>query len=407
MEDKKKYKLEKHHLFLLPKNAVREFNLDKDSMKSIRRDFATNALLIEGLISIVVSGVILFYMIQSIFVDGLEGYWPRFFSIPQSAVAQLVFLGSSLALQLYLLVSYTSKKERPHWNRFFEDFYAMMLTLGMLSFFANDATTQMLNKSRTISPSILWISVICFCPIAYYTDQLVISGTIGASVIVSAVVLNNKYGVNEIHQYFLVGTIYVLVSYMFHSIFFYVECQKHFIENKNEKLMLSSNYDALTYCWNRNGLMAFTSKYENRNSPFPTMLMMFDIDHFKLFNDTYSHLEGDKVLRGVVQAIKEQYPNEELKFARWGGDEFVLLMDVKNSNDAVNQMEKIRKAVYDLKISGLDNKIKISISVGGCFTKAGVRFNLEDTIKEADRCLYVSKKAGRNRSCIDGLLVRP
>lgn len=407
METKRKTRKMFLHLYLLPKNAVKEFDLDKDGLKKIRQDFARNSIFIESMVSLIVSGVIIFYLIQAAFEGPASTYIERFFSAPQAAASQLIFLFSSLGLQIYFSFSVFSKKARPVADRIIEDLYVLALTLGMIFFFANDAATAQLSKSRTISPSILWTAVIAVCPIAYYTDQIIVSLIIGTEIITSALWLNQLYTVNEIHQYILVGVIYLFASYMIHAIFFYVRCQQHFIENKNEKLMLSSNYDPLTNCWNRNGLHAFISKYEGRNADAPRALLMFDIDHFKLFNDTYSHLEGDKVLRGVVQAIREAFKDQDLKLTRWGGDEFVLLMDVSGENDAVNKMEKVRKAVFDLKVSGLDDKIRVSISLGVCLTPTGMKFSFDQALNEADRCLYIAKNSGRNRSCIRGLLIRP
>ncbi|MBL7002578.1 MAG: diguanylate cyclase [Gammaproteobacteria bacterium] len=130
-------------------------------------------------------------------------------------------------------------------------------------------------------------------------------------------------------------------------------------------------------------------------------LFMIDIDHFKLFNDFYGHAMGDSVLVKVAIKLKELCKRGADFVARWGGEEFVLIVPHINSSQAINMGERICQGIESLEIEHVKSPTSdfVTISVGGLTVLPGSSFELEDKfLSSADEVLYQAKERGRNRS---------
>jgi len=129
----------------------------------------------------------------------------------------------------------------------------------------------------------------------------------------------------------------------------------------------------------------------------PLTLMMFDIDHFKSFNDSFGHLTGDQVLRLVGMALRQSIKGQDIT-ARYGGEEFAVLLPNTALRQALTVADHIRRAIMakELKKKSTGEILgRVTISVGVSMLKPG-----EDTnslIDRADACLYAAKRNGRNR----------
>ncbi len=129
----------------------------------------------------------------------------------------------------------------------------------------------------------------------------------------------------------------------------------------------------------------------------PLSLLMFDIDHFKSFNDSYGHLTGDQVLRLVGMSLKQAIKGQDVT-ARYGGEEFAVILPNTALRQALTVADHIRRAVMskELKKKSTGEILgRVTISVGVSVLRPG-----EDTdsfIERADACLYAAKRAGRNR----------
>ncbi|EKD42086.1 MAG: FHA/GGDEF protein [uncultured bacterium] len=126
-------------------------------------------------------------------------------------------------------------------------------------------------------------------------------------------------------------------------------------------------------------------------------LVMFDLDHFKMVNDTYGHLAGDLVLQKVAQIVSGTVREGDI-FARFGGEEFVIVMREANIKNALDLAERIRNLISQAIIIHDDQKIKITISCGLAEVEESHKDYL-DLIAMADQYLYRAKKQGRNRTC--------
>ncbi len=132
----------------------------------------------------------------------------------------------------------------------------------------------------------------------------------------------------------------------------------------------------------------------------PVALALVDIDHFKLVNDTYGHLVGDRVLKAIAEALTGQSRDYD-RAGRFGGEEFVLLLAQTKEDDACNIAERLRGYIGSLAIP-IDDRpdaptLSVTISVGVTAMARGESFELTDLLAAADSAMYAAKQAGRNR----------
>jgi diguanylate cyclase len=129
----------------------------------------------------------------------------------------------------------------------------------------------------------------------------------------------------------------------------------------------------------------------------PLSLLMFDIDHFKSFNDSYGHLTGDQVLRLVGMSLKQTIKGQDIT-ARYGGEEFAVVLPNTALRQALTVADHIRRAVMakELKKKSTGEILgRVTISVGVSMLKP--EDDTDSLIERADACLYAAKRAGRNR----------
>ena len=128
-------------------------------------------------------------------------------------------------------------------------------------------------------------------------------------------------------------------------------------------------------------------------------LIMFDIDHFKKFNDTYGHLQGDIIIKEIANILRGSVRTIDFT-ARYGGEEFAVILPEVNSKGAVVVAERIRKTIEEHSFRGEDESLFVTVSIGVAeFKPARIR-SASQLIAEADKALYQSKEMGRNRVTI-------
>jgi diguanylate cyclase (GGDEF)-like protein len=130
-----------------------------------------------------------------------------------------------------------------------------------------------------------------------------------------------------------------------------------------------------------------------RGTP-PFLLVVVDIDHFKRVNDTHGHLVGDCVLQAVARQLQDTLRKDDY-LARFGGEEFVLLMMASGLAAARTSCDRLRKCVEELRIDELGPQ-RVTVSIGGSF------YRPQDTpgslLERADNAMYRAKTNGRNRT---------
>ena len=160
-----------------------------------------------------------------------------------------------------------------------------------------------------------------------------------------------------------------------------------------------AHLDSLTGVANRYGLNEYIILLENQPTQFSeTCLMVIDIDHFKQVNDVYGHLMGDQVIQFVAEKLKENIRTSDL-LVRYGGDEFIVLIENVGMERALKIAEKIRSEIYEAK--SVDNvrcpDLKVSISISISIGVAIGATSWMALLEKADRALFQAKEQGKNK----------
>ena len=150
--------------------------------------------------------------------------------------------------------------------------------------------------------------------------------------------------------------------------------------------------------WEREAAAEITRALRTQS---PLALALVDIDHFKMVNDTYGHLVGDKALRAVTDALRGQLRAYDLA-GRFGGEEFVVLLPHAREADAINVAERLRAHIAAMSIPVGEDVVsgpfvKLTISVGVAALDGASR-ELTDMLAAADAALYYAKETGRNKT---------
>jgi diguanylate cyclase (GGDEF)-like protein len=167
---------------------------------------------------------------------------------------------------------------------------------------------------------------------------------------------------------------------------------------ENKALLRRATTDALTGIANR-------AKFDERMSELVAALrsghghfalIMFDIDHFKKFNDTHGHDVGDLVLKHVARTVQSTLREVDL-LARYGGEEFIIIAPHLGQREACTAAARVRKCVQDLLVKVKDQVLQVRVSVGLALTTdyQGCP-DAKRLLTDVDKQLYLSKKAGRN-----------
>ncbi len=188
------------------------------------------------------------------------------------------------------------------------------------------------------------------------------------------------------------------------------------LENQNmmkrqEELMHRATTDPLTGVGNRAAFDARMALELERavRSGTPFALLMIDVDRFKVFNDTYGHLAGDRVLQSVAQLMDENLRKVDF-LARYGGEEFAVIAPATPAEGVALVAERLRGSVETHSIVWEGKRLSVTISVGAAVVSdVGDANDAPRLIRAADELLYASKCGGRNRVevAVDGVRFRP
>jgi diguanylate cyclase (GGDEF)-like protein len=164
--------------------------------------------------------------------------------------------------------------------------------------------------------------------------------------------------------------------------------------------------DALSGLLNRRGFNLLADDAFNlyRRYQRPLAVLILDIDFFKAVNDTYGHAAGDAVIRTIGATLMKTLRASD-KVARFGGEEFVVLVHEVDAGGIITVAQNLRRVVEALTIDHQEHRISVTISVGGAIARHSDA-DVQAVIERADAALYMAKAAGRNRVVIDGLQIQ-
>lgn len=157
--------------------------------------------------------------------------------------------------------------------------------------------------------------------------------------------------------------------------------------------------DPLTGLMNRAGLqerlVAECARLAREHTPFG--LLMLDLDHFKEINDAFGHSVGDQVLVDVAVVLRRHMRPYDV-FARWGGEEFLLLLPAVDHETLLSTAQRLLEAVRGISVRGVGDMPSVRVSIG--LYLCSVEEDPADSVRKADIALYLAKNAGRDRMMV-------
>ncbi len=206
---------------------------------------------------------------------------------------------------------------------------------------------------------------------------------------------------STIQAYVLVVIAIILAGVFVTAVIFaYIARETAETAREHDELRVISETDPLTGLLNRRSMLSrmrnFLSDYAENKQGF--VIGMFDIDDFKVVNDTYGHVFGDVVLREIAARSVSILRVDDLLF-RWGGEEFLVVVRNCDLVRGRGIAEKIRRVVSDSPISDSSVSIRVTVTIGLCEYRGG---SIDSLIIQADEALYEGKRTGKNRVIVGG-----
>ena len=243
-------------------------------------------------------------------------------------------------------------------------FHFYILGLSVVSFF-----TTYFSKQNNTKNSIIWagLSLTIYLLLYFLTRY------------------NGPYYVITNWLEMTLFTTHIVVAFLF--VIFYLIVFLKYALSLEKKIMNESRTDELTQISNRYGLYdCFNQESDKRNK----VLALFDIDDFKKINDTYGHIAGDYILKQVAEITVNTLKDDFV--CRYGGEEFVIVLDKDNYLD---KLENLRKSIEQETFEYENNKHKITITVGTAPYSKDI--SLEKWVELADEKMYTGKNTGKNK----------
>ena len=209
--------------------------------------------------------------------------------------------------------------------------------------------------------------------------------------------LNSPFGIDQVQNLVFLATNVLGIGWTYG--FFMMTNQRLVADlresEKKQRILASSDY--LTGAYNRaafversQALMALAKRHSH-----PLGALMIDVDHFKHVNDQYGHPAGDEVLRSFAAACQAQLRKSDL-LARWGGEEFAILLPETGAADCEQMAERLREAIAGLSVETSSGPIQVTVSIGCALRQLETR-DIFQLVARADQALYQAKQSGRNR----------
>ena len=395
--------------FLSPYFSIRSENLSKRDVRNVKISLGRKigvACLIGAIVFLLFDIALLtIFCIKTNFHVaehyGRAGVWALSISISGAGLCTIFEL---ISLKM------KDSKKKLFFNHLGSSLFYVGVAVQMILSLHADAMMGYLTSEETVSASIILYAVLILLQPVFWSEAAVLDSlTVGFFI---AVAFHNQqeHGLEAIHYYVLISIGFLVCAYIMISVLFYAETQRYCQELRNDRLYNKASYDELTLCKNRYALNEFVEenhrKWELRSSNI--LVIMFDIDSFKEYNDQFSHLGGDYCLKTITNGVRELFKTPNLDFFRYGGEEFLLFLEPKTKGEAMENILLVKDCVKDLNIEapkGAPESV-VTISAGGTLITTPVDFKLDHVIEIVDKYLFKAKAAGKNCCCLDDKILR-
>ena len=407
MEKRSKRRLNAY--YLSPLKVIKDKQLSKKDVKTIKDNIATSMTLFHLIIAIFM--YVLSFAVMMIM--SINSNWKQVETYGlASIIAQVILMGCSLASIILIIISYFIKKEKISIlsNRLATIVLFLGVALQMIIGIYADSKMGFTSQPEILSASIVLIAILMLVQPSYWIDAIVLNVLASLSLIGITITCTIAFSMESVFYYIVIALAYPIVTFAINNLLFYVECKNYEETIENERLTNKAYYDNLTLCKNRHSLKMFldenTSRWEHKDN-LNLLIVLFDIDNFKEYNDQFSHLGGDYCLKSIANGIRKAFPSPSLDFYRYGGEEFLLFFELNSTLDAKYTMLKIRDSIRELNIEAPKGAPKniVTISVGGSLIKNIKHFSFEEQMATVDKYLYEAKRSGKDASCLDGKII--
>lgn len=205
------------------------------------------------------------------------------------------------------------------------------------------------------------------------------------------------FGLNHNGPLFIVMTIVIACTVAGPAGYIHYQREKQ-IAAQQEALHLLASTDGLTGALNRRSFQTAILKEQRRmrRTGESAAMILLDLDWFKSINDTFGHSVGDEVLLRVAEAARKELRRPFDAMARWGGEEFAILLSNVTLEQGVSIAERLRRKLAGMSFSEFAPGLSITASFG--VSELTAHSNFDKALVDADRALYDAKNAGRNRT---------
>ena len=395
--------------FLYPLRLIKNKHFSKRDVARIKDNIATTTTIIRFITAVL---LFVFAAVQMVMM-GVASNWHQIevygFS---SLLAQIAGMSGCFLCATLLTVSFFQKNDHTALVLNRVAAYSVFLGIAIQMLFGMHADAEMgfTTQQETLSASIIFLAVLIVLQPAYWLDAFILDVGTTIGTITLAIYCGATMGMEAVYYYVVIALVFPLCCYFISTLLFYAECQHYKDTLENERLTNKAYYDNLTQCKNRHALQAFLSEntpvWENEEN-LKLLVMIFDIDNFKEYNDQFSHLGGDYCLKTICDEVRKSFPAPSLEFYRYGGEEFLLFFELYNDADAPKIMEKLRQAIGNIGIDAPKGAPKkyVTVSVGGSLVKDAKVFSFEKIFETIDQYLYYVKRNGKDACCLDGKII--
>lgn len=363
-------------------------------------DNNTKLLLPVGLLVLITN---IFWLIRNLLNDNLYQLFSTFTFI--------MIIISCLASIYIILLSRSHKKLLKNIYRYSILFYH--ITIIVLTLVLNiTRNIRIVDEGSNygfvgVSLSYMYVFITLFMPLARKRDSFIVIATLLICTIIPALPFvpgNEAYPIIS----YLIVSMFVIVGYIAFSIINKSLIRTTIKEIKiNNELISHAHKDALTYSLNRRALNEYWDYLCNLEEIKSVGVLIFDIDCFKKYNDTYSHKEGDKILQKLCYLITSMIEDEDKYFFRYGGEEFIYIINNPTDEKIIETALKIKNKVWEENFKRNDGctSDRLTISIG-CANMTKEQMIKTDYISEADNQLYLAKNNKKNCVSYKGEIYR-
>ena len=392
--------------FLFPLSVIREMSFTKKDVKNVKDNVCSNLIMIRLIIAVVFYAIAMMMMI--VMNKSTGGHQIEVYGFT-SIIALIASMFGTLSTIILLVPAIFIKNEKAAivLNRIAAIMLYIGLALQLLFSIHSDAEMGFTSQTETLSAGVVLVSILMLIQPAHWIDAAVLDIGLTMSFIGLSVYCHEIYDMKALHYYILVGIIFPICCYFIITLLFYAESQHYKDMMEKEMLNNKAYYDSLTKCKNRHALTEFIKENTKKWKYMNLLIILFDIDNFKLYNDQFSHLGGDYCLRSIADAVRTEFASPSLDFFRYGGEEFLLFFELEDKSEAPNIMEKVRKAIRNQEITAPDGAPKnfVTVSLGGLLIERAEVFRFEEELAIVDKYLYMAKAGGKDVSCYNGELL--